>query len=196
MTGNRVYVDELQHQLEIQEIQNWAQKHYNQDFIIHYDPYLISEHCNLHCSLLFGKFIDEVIILLQYHYGQRCICNNATAVYSQYCYISSLCYHLAQVIFASFEIINKNHNESYNLTYLTYSLFASWLSDRDASAISTIYLVSDFHWSRSCASDRRYFKLSVDFSDRLSCICDSSLLMITGRVVVGLPLNLFSVRWK
>ena len=31
------------------------------------------------------------------------------------------------------------------LTYLTYSLFASWSSDRDASAISTICLVSDFH---------------------------------------------------
>ena len=28
---------------------------------------------------------------------------------------------------------------------LTYSLFATWSSDRDASAISTICLVSDFH---------------------------------------------------
>ena len=82
------------------------------------------------------------------------------------------------------------------MTYLTYSLFASWSSDRDASAISTICLVSDFHGSRSCASDRRYFKSSVDFCDRLSWICDRSLLMITGRVVVGLPLNLFSLRWK
>ena len=81
-------------------------------------------------------------------------------------------------------------------SYLTYSLFASWSSDRDASAISTICLVSDFYWSRSCASDRRYFKSSVDFSDRLSWICDRSLLMITGRVVVGLPQSLFSVRWK
>ena len=31
------------------------------------------------------------------------------------------------------------------MTYLTYSLFASWSSDRDASAISTICFLSDFH---------------------------------------------------
>ena len=91
---------------------------------------------------------------------------------------------------------NNNYYCTFCFDLLTYSLFASWSSDRDASAISTICLVSDFHRSRSCANDRRYFKSSVDFSDRLSWICDRSLLMTTGRVVVGLPLNLFSVRWK
>ena len=35
--------------------------------------------------------------------------------------------------------------ENKRMTYLTYSLFASWSLDRAASAISTICLVSDFH---------------------------------------------------
>ena len=72
------------------------------------------------------------------------------------------------------KVCNSGHLRQYeipriciqwNNTDLTYSLFASWSSDRDASAISTICSVSDFHWSWSCASDRRYFKSSVDFSN-------------------------------
>ena len=39
-----------------------------------------------------------------------------------------------------FSVIRGRH-----VCLLTYSLFASWSSDRHASAISTICLVSDFH---------------------------------------------------
>ena len=42
--------------------------------------------------------------------------------------------------------LNRNKERMFDdLTFLTYSFFASWSSDRDASAIFTICLVSDFH---------------------------------------------------